>query len=386
MISIDKMDFIQHPSYLEQMHQIELILSKLTIENLNKLLERFGLHCICLERLQTSGRINLIFNLKVQSKTSSDIELILKVSNPHPYWKEYRTKNEVYIMEYLLEHTTIPIPKLIDYSDDFKTSILSCEYLLMEKIYGNTLESVLDKLSEQTLVKTAIDMTDYVKQLRQIKLPQMNKIGSFYNKQMFLGGTIEDGPTLGPFNNLKEYITAHLRWAIQRIQTDEQLFQGGKHLIFSLSKIIDHAEIDPNLSNPTIKFHVTHTDLNSANILVDENTGKVLAILDWERCVMTFNNDDIEFYSDWFEDNQREEQLKLLIQQQQNYPDLLNDACNMQEIKWYFHVMYPAMYMTFHSCTWFEDEQTVTEHINQFLKKTEDAIAAAFNNYIFTRK
>jgi hypothetical protein len=97
---------------------------------------------------------------------------------------------------------------------------------------------------------------------------------------------------------------------------------------------------------------------------------------------MTFNNSDIEFYSSWFENDQREKQFKSLIQQEQNYLDLLNDACNMQNIKWYLDVMFPAMYATFYSCTWFECEQTVTEHIKQYLQETEDAIIA-FNNNIF---
>jgi serine/threonine protein kinase len=374
------MEFIQHPSYSEQIRDIELILSKLTIENMNKLLEQFKFQCISFKRLQTSGRINLIFNLKAQSKTCSYIEFILKISNPHYYWKEYRTKNEVYSMKYLIEHTTIPIPKIIDYSDDFKTSILSCEYILMEKIHGNTLESVIQNISDQNLIKTAMEIIDYVKQLRQLKLPQMNKIGSFSSKQMILGGTIEDGPTLGPFNTLKEYIIQHLQWAIQRIQTDEQLSQYRKHLILSLQKIIHHAQIDPNLLNSEIKFHITHTDLNSSNILIDENTGQILAILDWERCAVTFNNNDIEFYLRWFDDDQREKQFKSIIQQQQNYLDLLNDACNMQYIKRYLDVMYPAMYATFYSCTWFECEQTVIEHIQQFLQETEDGIITFNNN------
>ena len=368
------MDFIQHPSYLEQMHSIESVLSKVTIENLNKLVEQFGFECICFERLQTSGRINPIFNLKVQSKTSSNIEFILKISNPHSYWKQCRVKNEVYTMKYLIEHTTIPIPKIIDYSIDSNTSILSSEYILMEKISGNTLESLIQQMSNQTLMKIVMDITDYIKELRQIKLPQMNKIGSFCNKEMFLGGTIEDGPTLGPFNTLKEYITEHLHWAIQRIQTDEQLFHRGKDLIPSLQKISHLAQTDPSLTNPEMKFHLTHTDLNTSNILVDENTGNILAILDWESCAMTFNNNDIEFYSGWFDDNQRENKFKSFIQQQQNYLHLLNDQCDMQNIKWYLDVMYTAMFATFFSCTWFECEQTVIVHCQHFLKQTEETI------------
>jgi hypothetical protein len=81
----------------------------------------------------------------------------------------------------------------------------------------------------------------------------------------------------------------------------------------------------------------------------------------------------------WFDNDQREKQFKSIIQQQQNYLDLLNDASNMQYIKRYLDVMYPAMYATFYSSTWFECEQTVIEHIQQFLQETEDAIIA-FNN------
>ncbi|CAF1269191.1 unnamed protein product [Adineta steineri] len=380
------MNFIQHPSYSEQMQDIKSILSKITIENLNKLLERFDFQCISYERLQTSGRINFIFNLKTQSKTSTYTEFILKVSNPHRYWKELRTKNEVYTMQYLIQHTTIPIPKIIDYSVDSKTSILSCEYILMENIHGNTLESVMKNMSDQTLLQIGIETCHYIKQLRQIKLPQMNKIGSFYTKEMFLGGTIEDGPTLGPFSTVKEYIIEHLQWSIQRIQTDEQLLQStGEHLILSLQKIIDHARADVNLSTVEMQLHLTHTDLNSSNILVNENTGQILAILDWESCAMTFINNDLEFYSRWFENDQEEKQFKLLIQQQQNYHELLNDIYNMQNIKYYLDIVYSAMYATFYSCTWFEDEQTVSEHINHFLKETEDAILI-FNKNILGEK
>jgi hypothetical protein len=57
----------------------------------------------------------------------------------------------------------------------------------------------------------------------------------------------------------------------------------------------------------------------------------------------------------------------------------------MQNIKWYVDIVCSGMYATFYSCTWFEDEQTVTEHIQRFLKETEDAIIA-FSNHILEEK
>lgn len=368
------MNFVEHPPYFEQMQAISSISSTLTHANVHKLLLQLGLQLVSFKLLQTSGRVNLIFGVIAQSDVPSNIELILKVSNPHPYWREFRTKNEVYVMKYLLKHSSIPIPKVYDYSTNAKTSLLSCEYILMEKIDGNTLESVIGNMPDQILFNIIMTLIDYVKELRQIKLPETNKIGSFCNEEMFLGGSIEDGPTLGPFNSLKEYIIEHLRWAVQRIKTDDELFRMGKHLILPLEKVIDSAQTDSNLSNSAVKLRMTHTDLNSSNILVDENSGKILGIIDWESCSMTFKNEDVEFYSYWFDDNRRKQRFESLIQQEKNYIDLVKEKFTMHEVNLYLDVMYSAMYATFYSCTWFEHEQTVYQHIEHFLQELDKAI------------
>ncbi len=52
----------------------------------------------------------------------------------------------------------------------------------------------------------------------------------------------------------------------------------------------------------------------------------------------------------------------------------------MQYIKYYLNIVYSAMYATFYSSTWFECEETVTKHIQQFFQETEEAIII-FNNH-----
>lgn len=374
------MNFIEHPAYSEQNHAIQSILSEITLENVNRLLQRFQLKCISFEHLKTSGRINFIFNLTVQSHENlSSFELILKICNPHIYWKEYRTKNEVYAMQYLLEHTTIPIPKIIDYSMDMKTSLLSCEYILMEKIVGKTLESAMETISNETVLITALELIDYIKQLRQMILPEMNQIGSFKTKDMSLGGTIEDGPTLGPFDHIKDYVIQHLLWSIRRIQTDEQLSQHGGYLITRLKEIIHHAENDSNLLELQMKCYFTHTDLNTSNILIDETTGKIVGILDWERCAMTPDSNDVEFYRDWFENDQE-------IKQFQSILHWTDQTSNTPSTKYYLNIVHSAMYATFYSSTWFTSEQTVLEHIQRFLKETEVAISIFNEKYLKENK
>lgn len=377
------MEFIPHPSYREQCEHIDLILSKITIENLNKIFERFNIQCLSFEHLQTSGRINSIFNIKTQSINSSvEQEFILKISNPHRYWKKSRTKNEAVTMQYLFQNTTIPVPKILDYSCDSQTSILSCEYILMQKISGKTLETVIDSMPDEFIVKTALELTDYIKQLRQIKFSDINQIGSFANEKMSLSATIEDGPTLGPFSTVKEYIIAHLRWSIKRIQTNEHLFTLAGHLLLPLEKVIGYVAKDEYFTRE-IRFHFTHTDLNSSNILVDEHSGQILSILDWERTAMTFLNNDMEFFSSWLNDNSRKEQLASLLGRHQNYADLTKEMLDMKHIELYSDVMYAVMYATFYSSTWFQREEEVNEHIEHFIKEAESAVHR-FDNHILT--
>ncbi|CAF1596912.1 unnamed protein product [Rotaria sp. Silwood1] len=368
------MSFIIHPTYAEQQHEIESILSKLSIETIDKVLEPLGLRCMKFERLQTSGRINFLYNLQtqliLQSNVTCDNEFILKISNPHRYWRHYRTQNEVYTMQHLYEHTTIPLPKILAYSCDSQTSILECEFILMEKIHGNTLEHVIDQMSDDSLMKTATEMIDYVKQLHEINLPQMNQIGSFCSKTLHLGGYVLDGPTLGPFHTPKEFILAHLQWSIQSIEIDSQLFEIAKHLLSPLQEIIKDIENDEYLSNMKYTFHMTHTDLNTSNIIVDEITGKILAIIDWESCAMTFDESDMKFYAHWSDNEERKEEIKSLLPS-----NWVNESSNdITYIKPYLDVMYSAMWTTFYSSTWFESEQQVLEHIKYFVQDTEKVI------------
>lgn len=176
-------------------------------------------------------------------------------------------------------------------------------------------------------------------------LPEMNQIGSFKSKDMSLGGTIEDGPTLGPFHHIKDYIIQHLLWSIRRIQTDEQLSQYGGEFIIQLKRIIHHAEHDSNLINHQMKCYFTHTDLNPSNILIDETTGRIVGILDWERCAMTWDSNDVEFYRSWFDDDQQIKQF------QSSLPSMISFT------KYYFDIVHSAMYATFYSSTWFTSKQ-----------------------------
>ena len=384
------MEFIEHPTLIDQKHDFESVLSKISTENVDKVLAPFRLCCVTVERMITSGRTNIIYLIKtkpvLQSNQSSATELILKVSNPHRFWAQYRTKNEVFAMQYIHENTTIPLPKVIDYSYDAKASLLQCEYILMEKIHGNTLESIIRQIDHSALMKIREAMIGYVKQMRQLQMPEMRKIGSFRSKDMALGGCVQDGPNLGPFHTIQQFIIGHLEFSVQRIQTDQQLLEFGQHLLSPLQTVIERARIDEFLCNAKNTFYMTHTDLNSSNIVVNETTGKILAILDWERSTITFEENDIKFYERWCDDDQRQKKIRQWIHTDTpSQFGVSHISSDMDKINPYLDVMYAIMYATFYSCTWYDSEHMVMRHIKRFLGIVENA-TAVFNNTYYNRQ
>ena len=365
------MQFVQHPTYAEQKHEIESIISQLCIENINKVLVPFHLHCVCFERLQTSGRINILYSLKTQTTDSAQIDLILKLSNPHRYWKRCGTQNEVYAMRYVHEKTNIPVPKVLDYSDDSSSSLLGCEFILMEKVYGHTLESVIEAMTDNILTVTIAEMMNYIRQLRELPLPHTDRIGSFISEEMDVGGLLHDGPSLVSFGTPRDLIVAQLQWSIERIRTDPNLIRIGNHLLSPLQRVIDTAEADHRLVSTDRTYRLTHTDLNPSNIIVNEQTGKVMSVLDWESAAITFDESDLNFYESWSQSDEGPERIKSLLPS--NHHEKV--ASEVSSIEPYLDVMYAAMWATFFSCTWFDDEQMVVQHVQHYLNETEKAIA-----------
>lgn len=69
-------------------------------------------------------------------------ELALRIYNPHRFWENLRSQNEASLLKYLNKSTKIPVPKVLSHSSDRSTSLLGCEYLLMNRIPGVLLDDI----------------------------------------------------------------------------------------------------------------------------------------------------------------------------------------------------------------------------------------------------
>ncbi|RDW88275.1 hypothetical protein BP6252_00307 [Coleophoma cylindrospora] len=228
---------------------------------------------------------------------NNGIEYVLRVSGNHI--PTIKTENEVAVMSWLKQRTTIPIPEVISY-DSTCNNPLQREYTLCTRAYGDTMSDIYTSLSQAQLDGFMDQVIDILLQLHESDWTAIGGL-KFTNS-----GTIEMGPVLeetfwqvpdieafwpagetvsslnigGPYPSYVAYISAHIRKYIYAIQIHEKLDfmrdSVGRLELF-LQALQDHAV---ELNN--VKLKLAHKDLHLANIMYDRETSRITAVLDWE--------------------------------------------------------------------------------------------------------
>jgi hypothetical protein len=139
-----------------QLETLEATMAKITPEAVDRVLAPLGLACRRLVHFaESQGVINPIFFIEAvsastaasSSSSAADevVELVLRVSNPHPYWSGRKTEHEVAVMEFVRTHgrpDVIPVPRVVASASQPARSPLGVEFVLMEKIRGQNLSDV----------------------------------------------------------------------------------------------------------------------------------------------------------------------------------------------------------------------------------------------------
>lgn len=272
---------------------------------------------------KSCGVINKIYILNVNKRSDGkNIQLVLRIINPHLFWKKTRVSNEVAIMSYLKLNTTIPVPTIVSFSCDETTSLLGCEYILMEKMAGVILSELTDKVTADELHETVIDqMIDYFRQLRFIRPVQMepDKIGSF-DLSLKLTNYNQDGPPVPVCDNYFQFVDFQLAWAsreAKKLKKYQSLAESIENTRRDLNQVVTSNKHLNNL-NFDDEMTVFHGDLNASNILIDPTTNVITGILDWDFSMHGFDCAELGFFEYWFEDEQNRLRIKQRIERKLN--------------------------------------------------------------------
>lgn len=229
-------------------------------------------------------------------------DLILRVSGddiPH-----FKTMNEVAVMTWVRQKTSIPVPAVVRF-DSTKSNIIGHEFTLLECANGCSIEKLyasLGKTGKQRLVE---QITDFVLQLYSHEWHHVgglaldetgNAISGPYLDENFwqakdierYWGAEESVSSLnvrGPFTSWTEYACAALdkyKYMIERHPSLE-IMRDALPTIDEFSREVAAAGEDVN----NVRYMLDHRDLHFGNIMCDPDTLQITAVLDWEfACVV----------------------------------------------------------------------------------------------------
>ncbi|KAI4267332.1 MAG: hypothetical protein L6R35_006859, partial [Caloplaca aegaea] len=102
--------------------------------------------------------------------TGDGREVVAKIRTLCAGREKLATASEAAVLQYLREHTTVPIPKLLAWNDDPSNSV-GAEYIIMEKAPGTQLYKVWDVMKEYDRIQLVVNLVKIEKQLSAIKFP-----------------------------------------------------------------------------------------------------------------------------------------------------------------------------------------------------------------------
>lgn len=161
-------------------------------------------------------------------------------------------------MRYILQHTSIPIPKVLKIYDNGDGT----QDLVMDFIQGRTLNVVWSSLTRSEKENVTKELAGYISQLRDRQPSEKGVVGSLvpgsgYNHRL-------GSQRFGPFQSVTEFHQFIRRADILKERAQQ----------------ISVTHFHSNARSYVTKL--THRDLSLENIMIQD--GKIASIVDWELC------------------------------------------------------------------------------------------------------
>ncbi|ELR17826.1 phosphotransferase enzyme domain containing protein [Acanthamoeba castellanii str. Neff] len=310
---------MKETSLSAQLEELKATMARVTPEAVGRVLAPLGLVCRKLTHFADSlGVINPIFFVQAapppgeeKEEEAEAVELVLRVSNPHPFWRGRKTEHEVAVMEFVRAHgrpDVLPVPRVIAYASDAAQSPLGTEFVLMEKAPGQNLDDLWPTLDAEAKRDYMVQLVQFMAELRRISAFLPNRGMGGFNREMELVELVQDGPLIGPFTSFADSVEHHLRWAMEMIG---DTLASRQELVHELRELVPEW-MDTVLARYRAlassceeeEFGLCHNDLNFSNLLVDHERRKIVAVLDWEKSKCSVYDDELRGVEESIEDEE----------------------------------------------------------------------------------
>lgn len=254
------------------------------------------------------------FNFSFRFNFDSGQDVIIRFPKPgHTAFRDEKVANEVQIMEYLSQNTTIPIPRVHSWGLTAESPRQFGPFIIMNFIDGTLLSTILKQPTEndqESLVlnpnidSTSLDMiyhqiANYMLQLSQLKFTRIGAISMDHasntwsvtkrpltynmNELATVAGYPADQIPTAPFVYASDYLTSVAKEHLTHLWTQRNLADTPEiaHKRFiarhRFSQLIQKHCVDDG--GPFIPFC---DDMRPSNMLVNPETLRITAVLDLE--------------------------------------------------------------------------------------------------------
>ena len=260
---------------------------------INQLLLSLGLpKALNIVSPEVAAEYHSIYMITVPQNTKISYEkLVLHVSGQH--LPKIKTENEVAVMTWVKQNTSIPIPELVAFDASSTTNSIGHEYTLLSLVEGTALSEKHQSLTEAQ-ISSILDQL-HAHSWDTIGGLRLNGAGAailgrivdetFWQapevKKLWPAGESVDSLNIGgPYSTYVDLVSAQIKTYIHLINIHENLTfmrDAISRLEAFVKALPEHAE---QLND--VKLRLAHKDLHFENILYDPDSGKITAILDWE--------------------------------------------------------------------------------------------------------
>ena len=197
-----------------------------------------------------------------------------------------KMNGEYHTMRYIKAKTTIPLPRIFCWETE--ATLIGAPFASMEMLPGRPLQEIWSNvLSKHQQLRVLDDTARYVSQLAKLEFRTSGQLrfdaqGNFteIGSQIFLDSAFEAGwgqtIEVGPYNSFVDYLDD--LWP-----QDEEHSTAARGAIAHILQMA--VESIPNFADGSCPITLAMTDLDSQNVLVDDQ-GTVTGFIDWD-CVAT---------------------------------------------------------------------------------------------------
>ncbi|KJZ77389.1 hypothetical protein HIM_03113 [Hirsutella minnesotensis 3608] len=258
------------------------------------------------------GSFNLSFHVGFGGQRPSALIRFAKPGHTYSQWTAEKVENEVHVIEYLRQHTTIPLPCIRCWGLSDESPHQLGPFIIMDFIEGTKLSTFLKQPTEDEnvdmMLNPAIDertldiiydqLADYIYQLSRLDFPLIGAVSKdatgtwavarrllTYDMNELVTGTgypADHLPT-APFHSASDFFHSIARQRLLHLETQRNLAKDEADI---QRRFIARRRFEQLISKYCIDdagpFKVFCDDLQPSNMLIDPNSLRITAVLDFE--------------------------------------------------------------------------------------------------------